>query len=60
MFEIKAIYLEPGIDISDELVSDVAEAIQACATWHQAGEVVVRRSNPKELKSLLEKKLRKL
>jgi uncharacterized protein YcaQ len=60
MFEIKAIYLEPGIDISDELVSDVAEAIQACATWHQAGEVVVRRSNPKELKALLEKKLRKL
>lgn len=56
MFEIKAIHLEQGVEITDDLVSEIAETIQACATWHQAGEVVVRTSNPKELKALLQKK----
>jgi hypothetical protein len=59
MFEIKAIHLEQGVEITDDLVSEIAETIQACATWHQAGEVVVRTSNPKELKALLQKELRK-
>ncbi|OGM28192.1 hypothetical protein A2801_04135 [Candidatus Woesebacteria bacterium RIFCSPHIGHO2_01_FULL_41_10] len=53
IFEIKAIYLEPGVKITDELVHNVGRAIQNCATWHQTPKVVVRKSNPKELRLLL-------
>jgi uncharacterized protein len=49
MFEIKKIFLEPGIKIDDALVADMAGAIQASADWHETPRVVVRRSDPKEL-----------
>lgn len=60
IFEVKAIHLEPGIEISDELVNEVAETIQACANWHQTEEVVVRKANPKELKAHLQEKLQQV
>jgi uncharacterized protein YcaQ len=56
IFEIKAIHLEPGVKMSDELLGEVAQTIQACAAWHQTAEVVVRTSKPKELTALLQKK----
>jgi uncharacterized protein len=45
-FEVRAIYLEPGVRASDALVRDVAGAIHECAAWHATPEVVLRRSDP--------------
>lgn len=52
-FEVRALYLEPGIAVTEELVREVAAAIRACASWHGTPEVVVRRSEPPELAALL-------
>jgi uncharacterized protein YcaQ len=53
MFEVKALYLEPETKIGDDLVADLAAAIQACANWHQTPRVVVRRADPNALVKLL-------
>jgi uncharacterized protein YcaQ len=57
MFEVKALFLEPDTQITDSLVSDVAEAIGKCADWHCTPRVVIRRSDPavfgKDLRSAL-------
>jgi uncharacterized protein YcaQ len=55
VFEVKAIYVEPGVRASDELLSDVATAIRECAAWHKAPEVVVRESEPKGVAKRLTK-----
>jgi len=44
VFEVKSVHLEQGVDVSDELLSDVAAAIRECAVWHKTPEVVVRQS----------------
>jgi hypothetical protein len=49
MFEVKKIFLEPEVRIDEALVTDIATAISACADWHETPQVVVRRSDPKEL-----------
>lgn len=49
VFEVKSIHLEPSVKITDEMVADVAKAIQDCANWHETPEVVIRKSNPKGL-----------
>lgn len=46
-FEIKAIYLEDGIDADAAMTQDVAHAIQRAAGWHGTPRVVIRRSEPK-------------
>ncbi len=53
LFEIRAVHLEPGIPITDELVTDLAATLRACAAWHQTPQVVVRRSDPPALAELL-------
>jgi uncharacterized protein YcaQ len=54
VFEVKALYLEPGILISEALVADLAAALQRLAAWHGTPELVVRRSDPPEVAGLLE------
>ena len=49
LFEVKAIHLEPGLPISDDLVTGISGALRDCAGWHGTPEVVVRRSDPHEL-----------
>jgi uncharacterized protein len=44
VFEVKSIHLEPGVDVGDELLSEVAAAIRECAVWHKTPEVLVRPS----------------
>jgi uncharacterized protein YcaQ len=44
VFEVKSIHLEQGVDVCDELLSDVAVAIRECATWHKTPDVAVRPS----------------
>jgi hypothetical protein len=57
IFEVKAIYLEPEVDLDDALLTGLAGALQACADWHAAPQVVVGASAPPELAGYLKAKL---
>jgi uncharacterized protein YcaQ len=57
LFEIKALYLESGIDVDDALIADVAQAIQASADWHGTPKVIVRKCDPPSLAKALRKAL---
>lgn len=57
VFEIKALYLEPDVQVTDELVADVAAAIRDCATWHQTREIIISRNTPRKFTSLLRRAL---
>jgi len=46
IFEIKALHLEPGMVVPDEMIADLATTLKDCASWHQTPEVVVRMSDP--------------
>ncbi len=45
-FEVRALYLEPGVRVGDGLVRDVARALQECAAWHNTPDVVIRDADP--------------
>ena len=49
VFEVKAIYLEPGIAADDDLTTDIAGAIGDSARWHGTPKILVRRSDPPSL-----------
>ncbi len=53
IFEVRSLHLEPSAMVTDGLVTGLASALQACATWHRTPEVVVRRSEPPELAEAL-------
>lgn len=59
-FEVKALYLEPGVEVSTALVERVAGAIAACARWHQTPEVVLRKAAPAKLGAAMKSALRSL
>lgn len=54
LFEVKALYLEAGVPVSDELVADLASTLVECAAWHGTPEVIVGWSDPPELAGLLQ------
>ena len=54
LFEIKALHLEPGVMVSEELASDLATAIRQFAAWHKTPDLVIRQSDPPEFLALLE------
>jgi hypothetical protein len=58
VFEIKFLYLEEGVSATDEMMSDVANALRECAAWHRTPEVVVRQSVPKTIAARLQRALR--
>lgn len=43
-FEVRALWLEPGVQPTVELAAAVAEAVRACARWHGTPQVMVRNS----------------
>ena len=49
VFEVKALFVEDGVRLSDAAVQAVAEAIQRCADWHGTPEVRVGRVVPEAL-----------
>ncbi|HWQ13156.1 MAG TPA: crosslink repair DNA glycosylase YcaQ family protein [Roseiflexaceae bacterium] len=55
VFEVKALYLEPGVPLTPELLHELAGALRACAAWHGCPQVLVRRSEPPELAASLER-----
>jgi uncharacterized protein YcaQ len=60
VFEVKAIYLETGIGPDDELVDDIARAVDTCARWHRTPKVIVRRSDPPSLAKTLRARLKEV
>jgi uncharacterized protein len=54
IFEVKALHLEPDVPVSDELVADLAAALHRLAVWHGTPELVIRGSNPPEVRARLE------
>jgi uncharacterized protein len=47
IFEVKSLYIEPGVRADDELIGSIAAAIQECADWHKTPTVRVSKSEPK-------------
>jgi hypothetical protein len=54
-FEVKALHLEPGVVVTDELIDDLATALNECARWHKTPEVVVTRANVPKLAKRLQR-----
>jgi uncharacterized protein YcaQ len=57
IFEVKSIHIEPGVELSTELVSGLAEALNRLAAWHDTPDLRILSSSPPELKTRLEKTL---
>jgi uncharacterized protein YcaQ len=53
IFEVRALYLEPGVRLYEDLAPAIAAAIQRCATWHGAAQVAIRKTEPAELGPML-------
>jgi uncharacterized protein len=49
VFEVKAMHLEPGVPVDDDLVSGLAGTLRDCADWHGTPDVLVSRSDPPDL-----------
>jgi uncharacterized protein len=54
VFEIKALHLEPGAPVSEELSAELAAALRRLAAWHATPDLVIRQSNPPEFAAMLE------
>ena len=46
LFEVRHLHLEPGVAMTDALVSELGAALRDCAAWHGTPEVVIRASEP--------------
>jgi uncharacterized protein YcaQ len=57
LFEVKAIHLEPGVRVTNQLIKDLAQTLVKCAAWHNTPEVVIRKSDPPELAELVSSEL---
>ncbi|WP_448097053.1 winged helix-turn-helix domain-containing protein [Luteibacter yeojuensis] len=57
LFQVLGVWLEPGVAVSPALVEGLAAAIGQCADWHGTPRVVVERSQPRGLASLIVKAL---
>ena len=49
MFEVKALFLEPGVEPGPRLVQELAKAITGTAQWHGTPEVRLGRTSPSAL-----------
>jgi uncharacterized protein YcaQ len=54
VFEVKALYLEPAVRVSDALVRDLSSAVASCAAWHGTPEVRIRTTAPAGVRGALE------
>ncbi|MGH7471212.1 MAG: winged helix-turn-helix domain-containing protein [Longimicrobiales bacterium] len=57
-FEVKALYLEPGVKSNDALARDVASAIANCAAWHGTPDVQIGKTQPAALAKPLRQAIR--
>ncbi len=56
-FEVKALHLEPDIEMSEALAADLACALHRLADWHATPEIVIQQSDPPEFAALLNRLL---
>lgn len=54
LLRLKALYLEPGVEPSEELVADVSAAMRNFLAFHEAKDLVVESSSPVEFGKKLE------
>ncbi len=52
-FEVRALHLEPGVPVTEDLVCRLAGALRDCAAWHGTPDVVVLASDPPTLADAL-------
>ena len=52
-FEVKALFLEPGVRLSDALVADLRKALQEVAEWHGTPTLLIGRTEPASLEARL-------
>jgi uncharacterized protein YcaQ len=57
LFEVRALHLEPDTPLTEELVTELAGALRACARWHGTPQVAVRQSDPPEFARLVQASL---
>lgn len=48
VFELKAVFIEPGVRLTDALLRDLAQALLRCARWHGCPDLQVGRTEPAE------------
>ena len=60
IFEVKALFLEPGVSMDAGLASGLAEAIQQCASWHGTPRVRLARTSPTRAAAAIRQALRGL
>ncbi|HEV2130462.1 MAG TPA: crosslink repair DNA glycosylase YcaQ family protein, partial [Longimicrobiaceae bacterium] len=56
-FEIRALFLEPGVRVSDALVRDLARSLRECATWHGTPEITLGSTTPPRVGERIEEAL---
>jgi hypothetical protein len=49
VFEVKSLYLEPGVRPTERFLADIGGALRECAAWHGTPTVVIRHSDPPEI-----------
>ena len=59
-FEVKALYLEPGVVVDDLFLHDIATALQQAADWHRTPVIELVATEPKGLLRRLKSSLRKI
>lgn len=52
-FEVRSLYLEAGIEPTQEMAVDLAAALQRCADWHATPHVKIRLTDPPELQDMM-------
>lgn len=57
LFEIKALHLEPGVEVTDSLVHGLVTTLRSCADWHGTPDIIVRESTSPALASSLNEAL---
>jgi uncharacterized protein YcaQ len=59
VFEIKALFLQPGVSLGDADIEALAAAFKACADWHGTPDVRITKASPPALRVKLQKTLRR-
>ena len=54
---LRSLYLEPGVKRGEELVKDIATAMQDFMVFHEAKDIVIERSEPEDFAKKLLKKI---
>lgn len=57
VFEVKALYVEEGVEADESLAQHVARAIDDCARWHGASRVTLARCRPAAFAKVLRTQL---